>query len=112
MTRLKNILIIFCLLVLAVSATSLEARNQTSFSFKKLAAKLCENIKADQLFKFKSELRKSKSHIRSIYPQVKCDGKSFMQIAKLNQSDAFINYLNLKAKPEKQETTNYLASTK
>jgi len=97
-------------IALCMGVGSVAAENNSSFSFKKLANKLCGEAEKGQLFKFKSELRKSKSHIRSIYPQVKCNGQSLMQIAQQNQSDAIVEYLKLKAKPEVTETGGYLAS--
>ena len=72
----------------------------SSFSFKKLTNSLCETAKSDQLFHFKYKLKKAKENVWSIYPDVKCSGKSLLLIATENQAYSVISYLKLKANPE------------
>jgi len=74
--------------------------NANSYSFNKLIASLCETAKNDQLFHLRSNLRKARHHIRTIYPEIKCDGVSLLSIAMENQADSVIKYLKLKAQPE------------
>ncbi len=85
---------------------------ETSFSFNKLAQSLCESVKNDQLFQLRYSLRRAKTHIRTIYPQVSCDGQTLLSLATSNQADAVVAYLKLRANPEVISEQSKLASTK
>ena len=75
--------------IMATSATSSE-RN-TSFAFNKLSQSLCSSAANDDLIKLRSKLTKARTHIRTVYLQVTCDGVSLLTMAKSNQADTVVN---------------------
>jgi len=72
----------------------------SSHSFKKLTASLCESTTNDKVLEMRTNLRRAKADIRTIYPYVKCENVSLMSYALANQSQRVIDFLNKKAKPE------------
>lgn len=109
----NSTMMIAALLLNACLANSsiLAASNNNSYSFKKLTEKLCQSAITDQLYLFRSDLRKARTHIRTIYPEVVCDGQSLLSVALSNESETISNYLKLRAKPESTLTTIRLSST-
>lgn len=99
-------------LVNIIASSSVIANDLTSsYSFNKLVPKLCELTKNNQTFKFRLILRKAKTHIRSIYAYVSCDGESLLTVAKFSQSKRMIDYLNLKVNSNRAEKHFRLAQT-
>lgn len=97
LAKMLSVLLISSLLMSNV----VNASNQnSSHSFNKLAQALCKNAKEDQLYQLRSNLRRAKSHIRTIYPQVSCNGESLLSLATANQSKSVVAYLKSKAAPE------------
>jgi len=92
------------------SGTVVMAETSSSYSFNKLSSSLCEKVKNNQLIKFRRALTKARTHIRNIYPDVKCDGQSLLSLAMENQSDSIVGYLKQKANPESHASDNYIVS--
>ena len=91
--------------MLAIFAVSLftsgaAMATNTSYSMNKLAQSLCEDTARDDIASLKRNLRKMKTHIRTVYPYVKCSGQSLMLSAVSHKSLRIADYLKLKAKPE------------
>jgi len=82
------------------------------YSFDKLVKKVCQHTKNDKVTQLRSSLRKAKTHIRTIYPYIECDGQSLLSLAVSNQSERVVSYLKLRAKPEIIADANQLASSK
>jgi hypothetical protein len=112
---MKNLPMMIAALLLTAcfaSSSTLAASNNSSYSFKKLSQKLCESAATDHLFLLRHDVRKARTHIRTIYPEVVCDGQSLLSVALANESEAVSNYLKLRAKPESIRETDHLVSAK
>ena len=110
MNRLFKILYTFLVIGSLASNSAIASDNNSSHSFKKLAQSLCESAKTDQVFQLRSSLRRAKTHIRTIYPDIKCDGQSLLNLAVSNKSERVVAYLQLRAKPETTDEQIRLAS--
>lgn len=110
MINLAKILSVLLISGLLASNTANASNHNSSFSFNKLSQSLCENAKNDQLYQLRSNLRRAKTHIRTIYPQVSCDGQSLLSLATASQAESVVAYLNSKAQPEVINQQNQLVS--
>jgi len=72
------------------------AQLNSSYSFNKLQSSLCENAKLNQVIKLRLNLRKARTHIRTIYAEVNCQGASLLSIAAENNAEEMVAYLRLK----------------
>ncbi len=111
MKSISTILYITILLGSAASSTVFSADQNSSFGFAKLSVSLCSSAEQNDVVKLRTELTKARTHIRTVYPQISCDGQSLLSIAKSNQSDAVATYLQLKAKPEVTSIESRVASS-
>ena len=93
---------VYITLLLAATASSvlLANNNSSSYRFNKMAESLCDSAKSDQLSTLRRSLRNARTHIRTVYPDVQCEGLTLLAIAEKNQSESVISYLKLRAKPE------------
>ena len=98
-------------LALITSLSSVYAADRnSSFSFNKLQKQLCENAKLNQVIKLRYNLRQARTHIRSIYSDVSCHGKSLLSIATDNGANEMADYLELRASPSRTEVTSQIAA--
>ena len=89
------------LLLVSTASSALLANNiSSSYQFNKMAESLCESAKTDQISTLRRSLRDARTHIRTIYPDVQCEGQTLLAIAEKNQSESVISYLKMKANPE------------
>ena len=93
---------IYIALLIASTASSarLANNNSSSYRFDKMAESLCDSAKTDRVNTLRRSLRNARTHIRTIYPDVQCEGQTLLAVAEYNQSESVISYLKLKAKPE------------
>jgi hypothetical protein len=100
MTNLAKYISILLLTSSSVINVANAVNHTNSFSFNKLSESLCENVANNNLLQLRLNLSHAKTHIRTIYPQVSCDGQSLLLLATVNHAQSIVTYLNLKAKPE------------
>jgi len=112
MMKLAKILSVLLISGLMASNMANASNHNSSFSFNKLSQSLCKNAENDQLFQLRSNLRRAKTHIRSIYPQISCNGQTLLSLATDNQAESVVVYLNLKANPEVTSQQNQQLSAK
>ena len=112
MMNLAKILSVVLMSGLSAISTANASNHNNSFSFNKLSQSLCESAKKDQLYQLRSNLRRARIHIRTIYPQVSCSGQTLLSLASANQAESVVAYLNLKAKPELINRAKRLISAK
>jgi len=88
----------YALLILSVFGLNAvgAAQLSSSYSFNKLQSSLCENAKLNQVIKLRFNLRKARTHIRTIYAEVNCQGASLLSIAAENNAEEMVAYLKLK----------------
>lgn len=107
---MKNLSGVLAFIGLLACTSVMASSNNHSLSLNKLAQSLCESSKTDQVTKLRSTVMHAKTHIRTIYSQIKCDGQSLLSVAIENQSEAVVEYLKLRAKPEANVKQSQLAS--
>lgn len=111
---MKTISKLVTALLIAVSLVGTPAMSEvhnSSYSFNKLAQSLCKITKSDQLYQLRSQLRRAKTHIRTIYPQIDCDGQTLLSLAVSSQAQSIVSYLKLKARPEAAVKVNHLITS-
>ena len=100
MNRLTKIIYISLLIGSLTSGSLFASSNNSSHRFNELAESLCESAQEDRVMKLRRQLREARTHIRTIYVEVSCNGKTLLTVAEENQAKSVIDYLQLKASPE------------
>jgi hypothetical protein len=100
MNKLSKTIYIALLIASTASGTLLANNNSSSYRFNKMAESLCDSAKTDQLNILRKSIRNARTHIRTVYPNVQCEGQTLLAVAEQNHSESVISYLKLKAKPE------------
>ena len=109
MNLIKSALLISALFIAAMSNISKADNHHSSYSFNKLQTSLCFQAKENKVAQFRIQLREARTHIRAIYSQVTCQGESLIEVAKNNNSENIVNYLNIKTRGLEAMPMNSLA---
>ena len=87
------------MLAIVMAGSSVSAKDYSKgFHFSKLNQSLCEATQNNRPFKVRYLLREEKQHIRNIYTDVNCDGKTLLETAYLYQADRVAKYLTKKTR--------------
>jgi hypothetical protein len=104
MNKLSKTIYIALLIASTASRTLLannnNNNNNSSYRFNKMAESLCDSAKTDQLNILRKSVRNARTHMKTLYPNVQCEGQTLLAVAEQNHSESVISYIKLKAKPE------------